>query len=568
MSKQTTQETQTQRDELLELMKSSYLPDSELPYHGVSHPGAVLKHAQQLCARLRDAGIEVDETALRRALVLHDSLAHLNPELLGFRTSEELAANVVYRFSKNSGASEAEARRAEGIVLATSPHFRPRTPEEIVARTSDLANVAAGYESFSRATLKLHEENALRVGRVTPFEQWLPRSFQYLGLFLWPMLELTPQAYDSMGRSHWHTRALTNIIRMWRETYGGSRPVVVEVMEANQLKRRWNGAADVLWIGVQKDERDREDLSAAMEASEGGTQIVVPGSGARMPLPDRCVDEILLSGDSEDLRREAERVAREGAQVHSVARVVHREKDDSLRGWSAALEGLPTAATSVDVIESLRIPMAERYRRLDKEGLLKIPVHSESADVFFNNLGAAVAHVGSGPYYVFVEPKDGASGGKRWHGRLSAEQLPDKVDEIVGVQSPADYVVTIQPAYEILYNANVMIRHDGSVSAEFCSGKDLPSRSGTRILFSAWREELSGMLRYSSGELAEREIAYRVLSALPGDGSGRNRNYRPGYYEVAVARHPTGGILPLFFDFREDEFFIGKPDDGRKNSAA
>lgn len=560
---------ETQRDELLELMKSSYLPDAELPYHGVSHPDAVWSHARAMIDRLRLAGVEIDETALRRGIVLHDSLGHINPDLLGYRTAEELAANVVYKFSKTAGASEIEARRAESVVLATSPFYRPRTAEEIIARSCDLANVAGSYEEFSAATRKFHEENVLRSGRPTPFEQWLPRSFQYLGLFLWPMLELTPQAYDASGRSQWHTRALSNIIRTWRETYGDSRPVVVEILEAHQMGRRWSGSGDSLWIGIQKDERDRENFSARMIKSDGGTQIVVPGAGALMPLPDRCADEVVLPNDSLEFRREAERVSRQGASVHTISRVQHVEKEDSLRGWSAALENLSAGAPAAGVLEGLRVPMAERYRRLKAEGLISIPVCSERADVLCADVEAAARNVGWGPLYAFIEPADGKSSSKRWHGKLEVNQLKAKVQQVVGVQALSEYVVTIQPAFEILYNANVMVRHDGSVSAEFCSGKDLPSRAGTRILFSAWRDELSGMLRYSSKELAEREIAYRVLSAIPGDGSGRERNYRPGYYEIAVARAPSGsGILPLFFDFRDDEFFIGKPGNGNKKSAA
>ena len=547
--------THFNRTELDHLMRATHLPDSDLPFHGRSHPQAVLAHARTMSTRLREAGISLDEVAIERGLALHDSLSHLPPELLGFRTPEELAGAIAYRHAKRQGASEREARTAERVALATSPLVCPRTPEEIVARASDLGGVGGVYEEFREGTERLYRESMIRTGRATTFAEWLPRGIQHLGYFMWPMLALTPAAYDAKGRSAFHVRAIQHIIRIWQETYGGSRPVTVEVGE-NTVQGPTSDELG-LWIVVTARESVRERL--ALERMERGAAgpvvLAIPGCPDALPLPDQAVDRIVGEGAHLVPPQEASRVSSVNLAHVTSPPEPKGTLDDSLRGWCSAIEAFRPSREMLRTVDALMVPMHERYRRLKRVDLLGQPVLSVRADLLLADTTATAREIAGEKLFAFIEPTEGRNEGIRWHGVIARDALCEEVTRrLAGVASDS-YTVTVQAARTVIYNANVLVGTDGSVRVEFSSAAQIPSRANTKILFWAWRDELSGLIRYSTQERVEREAAYTLLRKLPGTGEGRERIYLPGYYEAAMVRDDER-IIPLFFDFRSDPFFI------------
>ncbi len=408
---------QGQRDELQELMAATYLPNSRMPYHGISHPADVRDFARQFCERLRQNGIHVDAQALDIGLGLHDALMHIKPELLGFRVAEELAGKLAYQFAKDRGLPELTARRAERVALATSPLYRPTTPEEIVARVSDLSNLPSSYEHFSANTQSLYEEAMLRSGQAVPFKEWLPRGFQYLGLFLWPMLQLTPAAQDEQGRSSWHTSALGNIARSWHEAYENQRPIVVEILEPGQTMRRWHSAQKSMWIGVQASERDRENLCQALIKStgQGEVQLVVPGAAKVIPLPDGSADEVVLNDSAPEAIAEARRVLRQGGILHSVSQV-GTEK--------LALTPMPMALRAVG-------------------GEIKLPLCTAPASIVCHCAAELAESVGTDELYAFIEPTGDAPADARWQGRVSVHSLTSRIEEMARQVDPRNLMVTV-----------------------------------------------------------------------------------------------------------------------------
>ena len=236
-----------------------------------------------------------------------------------------------------------------------------------------------------------------------------------------------------------------------------------------------------------------------------------------------------------------------------------KSQSDSLRGWAKALDSEASATISPLLLSELQATMAERYERLGREGLISIPVKSTGGREVLADPAGAVAGINSDSLFVFIEPISRDSSLSRWRGKVNGGKLKDKVEAIIGEAPPEKFIVTVQPFYNIRYNANVIVHENGEMIAEFSSGDDLPSRMGAKILFAARRDSLTDLFSYSTENEAERAVAYSVLQAIPGEGAGRGRQFRPGYYEVAVADgNDCGGILPLFFDYRTDPFFTGE----------
>ena len=598
-----------QRRAGLERLKlGTYLPDERMPYHGVSHPDTIMRKVRMLVRRCWRAGVPVDVNALERAVPLHDALVHLDPRLLNCRSPEQLAARLAHNSARLEGWPVEAAARCARIVMATHPAVRPITPEEIIMRAADIGNIGASYAEFSASARALHREAELRGGAAIPFEKWIVGAYAYLRAFLVPMLELTALAKDAEGRSRWHIAALRNLIALWRE----SRPatgarVVAEVLDDGQAPSPPPDSG-VCYIGLHSDENERgraaKELSAKL--AKGAMGFVVPGTAQALSLPDGSCDEVILHGWCAAEFAEARRVLAAKGSIHfrllsmEIPRELTREceqhrfvvgnsrpcaeglevcvepealacrgrersSSDSLRGWGSALSRVKHAGISPGLMREFSEPMTERYRRLKLMGLVSVATVSESAAAVLERPAAVLSRLPQGSLFAVVEPQDGSWLLPRWHGKVEPAELAARLYKVMRGYDPQRFCVTLQPAFEILYNANIVVRSDGSITAEFCGGRDLPSRMDAKLLFRVERDPFLRSFSYTTPDVHERETALAVLKRIPGWGSGWGRVYQPGYYEVAVARGRGGvGIIPLFFDYREHPFFRGEKESAQR----
>lgn len=240
------------RHNLRHFRDRTYLPDEQMPYHGVSHPDRVWAKAQILMDRCASHGISVDGDALRNAVELHDALSHVPPRLLGYDSPERLAATLTFRFLVDCGYSEAAASKISDIVMATNPDVRPTTTEEIIMHAADLWNVGAKYAEFKEGSRALHREAEITKRSEIPFSSWIRGAFLYLERFMRPMLELTPEARDSGGRSVFHTNAVRNMATLWKETFGNQTEVTAEFFPKGQIHPKLDGAQP-FYIAIHPD---------------------------------------------------------------------------------------------------------------------------------------------------------------------------------------------------------------------------------------------------------------------------------------------------------------------------
>jgi hypothetical protein len=313
----TTENNSVHRAAIQRLRERTHLPDTEAPYHGASHPKLVWSHAELLCDRCDRAGIPVNRHALHDAVELHDSLCHINPQLLGFSSSENLASTLAFNFLRSSGYSEEAAAFVSNIVMATHPDVRPITPEQIIIRAADLWNVGGPHSEFMSANLALFKEMQLARGAEVPFEKWLQGSYQFLSQFLWPFLELTPEARDSAGRSVWHTQAMSNLSRTWRNTFRESARVVAEFSSSGTIASH-GIEPHTLYIGLDPDEERRRatlcDVAAVANESKS-VVFVIPGSKTGFSLPDELCDTVIVHEPNLDVVCEAIRVTADGGTI-------------------------------------------------------------------------------------------------------------------------------------------------------------------------------------------------------------------------------------------------------------
>lgn len=306
-----------QRLTLRHLRERTYLPDARSPYHGVSHPDAVWSKAEILMERCAHHGIPVDGEALRNAIELHDALSHMPARMLGYESAESLAATFTYRFLIENGYSQSNAMKVHDIIMATNPDVRPSTPEEIIIRAADLWNIGSTFDEFKEGSLALHQEAQLAKQTEIPFGNWLRGAFMYLERFMWPMLELTPEARDSQGRSVFHTSATRNMATLWRETFGEHTPVTVEFFPSGKITPSLQNPRE-FYVAIHPEETRRKESLAELAGSAlacEGAALAVPGARGAFPLPDEFCSRVICHDPCVESLREALRITRRGGTV-------------------------------------------------------------------------------------------------------------------------------------------------------------------------------------------------------------------------------------------------------------
>lgn len=605
-------------------LQDFYLSDAVLPYHGLSHPAVVERNALKLVERAQAHGIAVDVEALQVATYLHDALSHLNSKLLGFETPEELAGTIAYNRLVTQGKDSEFATKVKNIILSTDPRFIPSTPEEKIMRAADLGNLGQDFMNFAEATLQLYREAEYKRKSHLPWQDYLPLSYKFLQGFMWPMIELTPQAWDGAGRSMFHKQAMGNLLAWTQHVYPESQIRV----HAHMLTRsdtlphiaQSNPGSPEFAIIMHHDEQRRHELLSHLR--ESMTKPAAPRFGFVIPnrhdgisLPDESCNSVHLDVANPTALQEAARALKPGGtlfvpkqlsrelslpQLSSLGFEICSETSppsdgrvafvkstkkaselsaqfpklnalkergeviDSLRGWSAAFEDLNDPLFSRNLVRELQIPMAERYQKLQAAGLLHHTVLTVRADKFLDNPGEYLAKLPGERLFPFIEPQPYNAQLPRFHNRVVPHSdIVEKVKNTIGKLDPATYMITLQPAYSILYTGNVIVRKDGTLIAEFCKGTDIPSRQHAPIAARVTRDPLTGIFRWnnpqSTAEAEEmRATLFEAIKAIPGEGQGRNCVHQRGYYELALGRDPTcNSVIPLFFDFRTDSFFVG-----------
>ena len=293
-------------------------PRSTHPYHNWEHHvGPMFQAAQALGARCRRHGVHLDMQVLETAVLFHDALFHVEPDCLGFKSREHLAAAYAGKLLRRAGAPEDFAARVEETILATNVEFEPATPEEKAIRALDLTNIGGPYWSFLANTQLLCEEAKKQRGGNLSFTDFARGSIHFLGGYIARMVELTPEARDEQGRSTWHMAGVRNLVKLFQDimTPGEDARVVLQVPVQS-------GAALLSPLRVLHDNDfligvSSGDLYAAhkewnalrAERQSQAPGVFLPGTPDAIPVPDQMCDEVYLTAEpSPDVIREALRV--------------------------------------------------------------------------------------------------------------------------------------------------------------------------------------------------------------------------------------------------------------------
>lgn len=276
---------------------------SPLAYHGWAHIEETERYALALIERCKQYNVQVNEAALLLAVYLHDAFYAVPPGYFMNRfgrlikTREMFAAELARQYLQDRFGLPADLTEAVyEIIMATHFSVIPETPEAMLMRAADLANLAGPYNAFSQNWDCLYKESCLINGSEVGEEDFALKTAGFLPLYLWAKIRLTPEYFDVRGASAFHTGAMGNIVRKVRETCGDVR-VVAEVgpgMMPIVYDERFQNER-LIYIGIDLNEKvfprllKQIDLRRATGCKIGPTYLL-PGEAACLPLLNEMVD--------------------------------------------------------------------------------------------------------------------------------------------------------------------------------------------------------------------------------------------------------------------------------------
>lgn len=304
-------------------LRRLYRGADEMPYHNIGHPQDVRDHARKLVERCKKAGISVEELVVELGALLHDALSDVDPKLFGHDSSESLAAFVSKNLLINLGVPLETAEKVSQGIKATNALVNPQTVEEKILRAADLREMSASYNEFRANSLKLKHEAELRRGVTIDLWSSTVSQCKYLQLYLWRMIELTPDALDSDGRSVWHTIAMRNILGLAEESSASRdrtvRVIVTEIGEDGKIMVPESAPKeDICFIALSPKEELREAALKNLRALQqhAGADptygFILPGTAETIPLPEQSVDEIMIQATAGNLAELARVLKRKG----------------------------------------------------------------------------------------------------------------------------------------------------------------------------------------------------------------------------------------------------------------
>ena len=229
----------------------------------------------------------------------------------------------------------------------------------------------------------------------------------------------------------------------------------------------------------------------------------------------------------------------------------------SLKGWSETLQQESFSRASGG---RLYKTVSERFATLEEQGLLTVPCCNTTIENFLKNPERALKKFSHDTVlYAFIQAKPYSTSYPSIKGqKVSREQLISLAAHMQQEYPQTTFMITVLPLYHVQYQANVLVNSDRSVIVEVGARHSSPSR-GDALLFTARSPAFFDKPVIStSADPAHLEILHTILRAIPRVpcDQGTAKEYLPGYYEVAVGRHPdTRALRALFYDYRPGKDF-------------
>lgn len=304
-------------------------------YHACpDHPQNVIEQGLKLIERVRQAGLTVDTDTFMIASWLHDAGYGLRPNHIylpcgsKFRpaaSKEEVSAYLARCLLTDLGAPLPLIERVSEAILGTHWQHPLTSVEAQVLAAADLHNVGLTDFSTMVANTELLYQEAIRLkGEEIPYPAFVRGCLNLLGRYCARRIHLTPSYHLPDGRSAWHLGAISNLIRLARQTWGNQVRIVIEqalgTYSVACAEERPVFSPDTLLLAAQAPDlqtnlADMVQTHYHRLGAQAPMVAMFPREAGRLSLVDDTVDAYYLSFADLSTYLQAEYPAREITRI-------------------------------------------------------------------------------------------------------------------------------------------------------------------------------------------------------------------------------------------------------------
>ena len=233
---------------------------------------------------------------------------------------------------------------------------------------------------------------------------------------------------------------------------------------------------------------------------------------------------------------------------------VSKPLEDRATGWITKLTtNAPELREIRDALIGSRAEMMDAVKEL---GLPHIPFAHASVDEFLENPEKLAKALKGDHYYYTIQPNDYAARVDTPSPAIaSLDAIVELAQEFSSANSKVPFTIVLSEVKQIAFLGNIAVSQDGNIYGEFTDEGIPPTRSSLTRVFQFHKDHTLDTFKYSFENPELQKAIYQAVSLLPHLGTGRNREWNPGYYEVQLVPTDTGRLVPYFYDYRTSKAF-------------
>ena len=233
-------------------------------------------------------------------------------------------------------------------------------------------------------------------------------------------------------------------------------------------------------------------------------------------------------------------------------------EEDRATGWIRSLPSSP--GDLAEVRDALTGTRGECLKRVVDLELPHIPFIYTSVDTFLRQPGEILSQLRGEDFFLTIQPTDYAARVDSPSPRVaSAREIVSLARQYSSDVTGVEFDIVVSEVRDIAYLGNITVAEGGEMYGEFSDEGIPPTRSGLKQVHRFQRDPYLGTFHYSFDDKELRRSIYDALQCLPYRGTGRNREWQKGYYELTLVRSPDNHLYPAFYDFRDSKSFLYAP---------
>jgi hypothetical protein len=223
--------------------------------------------------------------------------------------------------------------------------------------------------------------------------------------------------------------------------------------------------------------------------------------------------------------------------------------EENINAWADKLRSIdPILADQIDEPRSLGLENLEK-NDLPRYKNIQMPLADfiSNPEKYCNNLKTSL-------FWAILQPTDPTKPRYSIAIGKSKEEIMSYIAKNINKKDENNYEIILSEYLENSYGGNMIVNGDGKLVIELVSGRENHLDKGKQIPeFIVERDPFTNSFKYSFEDVELRSAIQEMLQSIVEEGNGREKKFKPGYYEIVFAReNKDSKLIPKFIDYKDN----------------